>query len=81
MTARDNLTNERTDLVTQHLKGSGRSEMLEQSLSSKYFLHDCVPKQHKSTSERTDSSSCVSSARSEAQVIHNLLQLLYIVPV
>ncbi len=56
----NNLTNQRTDLVVQHLKYCfGCSEMPEQSPSSKYFciivLHDCVPKQQASTSERSDS--------------------------
>ncbi len=44
------------------------------SLSSKYFciivLHDCVLKQLASTSESNNRIYCVSSARSEVQVIY-----------
>ncbi len=56
----DNLTNQRTDLVAQHLKlWLVFSEMPEQSLSSKYFSIivynlTCVPKQQASTSEKND---------------------------
>ncbi len=74
---RDNLTNQWTNLVAQHLKSCfGYSEMPEQSLSSKYFcrivLHECVPKQQKSTPESNDYIYCVSPARSEAQVTHHI---------
>ncbi len=48
------LMKQRTDLVAQHLKFCfGNSEMLEQSLPSKYLciiiLYDCVSKQQVST--------------------------------
>ncbi len=59
----------------------GRSEMPEQSLSSKCFciivLHDCVPKQQASASESNDSIYCVSFAHFEAQVIYRIWKLLY----
>ncbi len=42
-------------------------------------LNDCVSKQHASTSESNDSIYCVSSARSEAQVIYYIWKLLYLV--
>ncbi len=68
----DNLTNQRTDLASQHLKCCfGHSEMPEQILSSKKVcIHDCIPKQQKSTPENNDHIYCVLSARSEVQVIH-----------
>ncbi len=38
MMGRDNLTNQQTGVIAQHLKYCyGYSEMIEQSLSSKYF--------------------------------------------
>ncbi len=60
----------------------GHSEILEQSLSSKYFciivLHDCVPKQLAFTSESNNRIYCVSSARSEVQVIYIIYENVYI---
>ncbi len=56
--------------------------MPEQSLSSKYFciivLHDCVPKQLASSSESNNRTDCVSSARSEVQVIYIIYEMYYI---
>ncbi len=74
---KENLINQQTDLVAQHLKRCfGRSEMPEQSLSSKYVcitvLHVYVPKQQASSSESINHIYCVSSARSEAQVIYHI---------
>ncbi len=68
----DNLTNQRTDLASHHLKCCfGHSEMPEQILSSKKVcIPDCIPKQQKSTPENNDHIYCVLSARSEVQVIH-----------
>ncbi len=60
----------------------GHSEKPEQSLSSKYFciivLHDCVLKQLASTSESNNRIYCVSSARSEVQVIYVIYENDYI---
>ncbi len=60
----------------------GHSEKSEESLSSKYFciivLHDCDLKQQVSTSERSDSIYCVTSALSEAQVIYIIHEMYYI---
>ncbi len=57
----------------------GHSEKPEDSLSSNYFciivLHDCVPKH---ASERSDSIYCVSSSRSEVQVIYVIYENYYI---
>ncbi len=58
------------------------SEMPGESLTSKYFciiiLHDSVPKQLASTSESNDCIYCVSSARSETQVIYIIYENYYI---
>ncbi len=66
---------------TASVSCSGRSEIPEESLSSTYFciivLHDCVPKQPASTSERSDSIYCVTSAHSEVQVICHIWKILY----
>ncbi len=66
---------------TASIRCYGRSEKSEESLSSKYFciivLHDCVPKQPASTSERSDSINCVTSARSEVQVIYIVYENYY----
>ncbi len=79
---RDNLTNQLWLIsFTASICCYGHSEKPEQSLSSKYFciivLHDCVLKQLASTSESNNRIYCVSSARSEVQVICHIWKLLY----
>ncbi len=50
-------------------------------ISVKYFciitvLHDCVPKQQASSSESNNRIYCVSSARSEVQVIYVIYEII-----
>lgn len=72
----ENLTNH---LVLKHC--FGRSEIPEQSLSSKYVcitvLHDYVTKQQASSSENINCIYCVSSARSEVQIINQIWKWMY----
>ncbi len=73
---RQNLTNQRTDLIPQHLTCYDYSEMSKQNLSSKYFCiiahQKCLTWLHSqtaaSTSESNDRIHCASSALSEVQV-------------
>ncbi len=83
---RHNLTNQQTDLILQHLKCCYiHSEMFEQSLSSKFFSiiasQKCLTwlrsQTAASTSESNDRLHCVSSARSEAQILYYIWKLLY----
>ncbi len=77
----DNLTSSGPISFTESICCYGHSEKPEQSLSSKYFciivLHDCVLKQLASTSKSNNRIYCVSSARSEVQVICHIWKLLY----
>ncbi len=81
-----NLTNQWTDLIPQHLKCCyDHSEMPEQNLSSKYFCiiasQKCLRRLRSQTaaftSESNDRIHWVSSACSEAQVIYYIWKLLY----
>ncbi len=79
---RDNLTNQRTNLVHYIYMFFGHSEMPEEGLSSKYFciitvLHDCIPKQLASTSESNDCIYSVKSALSETQVIYYIYIIIF----
>ncbi len=79
---RDNLTSSAPISFTASISCYGHSEKPEESLSSKYFciivLNDCVLKQLASTSERSDSIYCVTSALSEAQIIYIIYENYYI---
>ncbi len=71
---RDNLTNQRTDLIAQHLKRCfGPSEVIKVSYFCIIVLHNFISEQQASASKNSDRIYCVLSARSEAQVIYNRL--------
>ncbi len=54
------------------IRVENRSEMPEQSLSSKYFCNFLCSQTAEFISESNDSIYCVSSARSDAQVIFHI---------
>jgi len=71
---RDNLTNQRTDLIAQHLKRCfGPFEVIKVSYFCIIVLHNFISEQQASASENSDRIYSVLSACSEAQVIYNRL--------